>query len=246
MFEPSYMVDGVEWSRGTRGGLRVDNGTSIPYKITIQTRDYRRVQRRGIPMTEKYKVKVCLAGREGVGKTSLIRRFVQDEFDDAYRSTLGANVTRHLLQLDREDIAEPVEVTLAIWDIMGQQPFLQLLKEAYFDGADVVIAVCDLTRPDTLEGLKSWMHDIRNVTGPVPVLFAGNKADLVEERLVSDEELEEAAGPAPSFVTSAKTGERVEDAFRGVARYHVSTSRLGRSLMTTGYPITAWDIDGYG
>src|SRR2546428_898478 len=88
---------------------------------------------------QKMKVKVCLVGEGAVGKTCLIRRFIQDQFDDRYISTLGAKVSKKEIKVDGANGGMDVDMT--IWDIMGEKGFRELLKEAYFHGAQGVLAV---------------------------------------------------------------------------------------------------------
>src|SRR5437870_2058230 len=101
---------------------------------------------------QKMKVKICLVGEGAVGKTCLIRRFIQDQFDDRYISTLGAKVSKKEIKVDGPNGGMDVDMT--IWDIMGEKGFRELLKEAYFHGAQGVLAVCDVTRKETLDDLE--------------------------------------------------------------------------------------------
>ncbi len=96
------------------------------------------------------KFKVCLVGEQAVGKTSLIRRYVQGQFDERYMMTLGARVSKKSLDLQAPDRSQ-VSVELLVWDIMGQKGFRELLREAYFHGAQGILAVCDITRKDSLQ-----------------------------------------------------------------------------------------------
>ncbi len=166
---------------------------------------------------ELMKVKVCFIGDAGVGKTSLIKRFVLDVFDDRYIATIGTKVTKKIV-----DVQGPngqVKVMMLIWDIMGQKGFRELLREAYFFGAHGAIAVCDLTNKETLEELRYWIKALTDVAGDVPVVFCGNKVDLESERVVKEEDLQELASKykAKAFLTSAKTGQNVENAFKELA-----------------------------
>ncbi|MCX6658706.1 MAG: GTP-binding protein, partial [Euryarchaeota archaeon] len=97
------------------------------------------------------KVKVCFIGDAGVGKTSLIKRYVLDVFDDRYIATIGTKVTKKIVDVDGQ-----AKVMMLVWDIMGQKGFRELLREAYFFGAHGAIAVCDLTNKETLEELRYW------------------------------------------------------------------------------------------
>jgi len=167
---------------------------------------------------DRMKVKICLVGEGAVGKTCLIRRFIHDQFDDRYISTLGAKVSKKELVVDMDGTR--VDVDMTIWDIMGEKGFRELLKEAYFHGAQGVLAVCDVTRIETLTDLDEWVAAVVKVTGKIPVEFLANKADLTDQRLVTPADLESAAKTheAPFMFTSAKTGENVEHAFAELAK----------------------------
>jgi small GTP-binding protein len=167
---------------------------------------------------EKMKVKICLVGEGAVGKTCLIRRFIHDQFDDRYISTLGAKVSKKEIVVDGADGSIAIDMT--IWDIMGEKGFRELLKEAYFHGAQGVLAVCDITRKESLDDLDEWVAAVVKVTGRVPVEFLANKADLKDQQVVNEADLAKAAGThgAPFLFTSAKTGENVERAFAELAK----------------------------
>jgi len=160
------------------------------------------------------KVKVCFIGDAGVGKTSLIKRFVLDVFDDRYIATIGTKVTKKIVDVDGK-----AKVMMLVWDIMGQKGFRELLREAYFFGAHGAIAVCDMTNKETLEELRYWIKALTDVAGDVPIVFAGNKADLENDRVIKEQELRDLAGKykAQAFLTSAKTGQNVEMVFKALA-----------------------------
>ena len=168
--------------------------------------------------TRRMKAKVCLVGESAVGKTSLIRRFVLDEFDDKYMTTLGAKVSKRTETFGGE--GPEIEMDMTIWDIMGAKGFRELLKEAFFHGAQGVIAVADVTRGRTLQELDDWVHSVFGVVGEVPVIYAINKADRKAEAAFEarDVEVHANAFGAPYLMTSAKTGENVEKAFGLLAR----------------------------
>src|SRR3990170_698487 len=98
------------------------------------------------------KAKVCLVGEHAVGKTSLIRRYVLDEFDDRYIVTLGAKVSKREMTIALPGLGE-VLMDMTVWDIMGSRGFRELLREAYFHWAQGILAVCDITRYETLSDL---------------------------------------------------------------------------------------------
>src|SRR5467141_3919016 len=170
-----------------------------------------------MPEAQRIKTKVCLVGEAAVGKTSLIRRFVQDEFDDRYITTLGAKVSKREMSFEARDRVK-IYMDMTVWDIMGEKGFRDLLKEAFFHGAKGVLAVCDLTRYSTLKELDDWVQGVFNVVGEIPVVYAINKIDLKDEVMIlyGDKEIGQSARAfdAPFFYTSAKTGEGVEAVFR--------------------------------
>src|SRR5881409_2685893 len=166
-----------------------------------------------MPEAQRIKTKVCLVGEAAVGKTSLIRRFVQDEFDDRYITTLGAKVSKREMTFEARDRTK-IQMDMTIWDIMGEKGFRDLLKEAFFHGAKGILAVCDITRYSTLKELDDWVQSVFNVVGEIPVVYSVNKVDLKDEVMIlyGDKEIDQAtrAFDAPYFYTSAKSGERVE------------------------------------
>ena len=177
---------------------------------------------------EKVKAKICLVGEAAVGKTSLIRRYVLDDFDDKYITTLGAKVSKKEMEFEVPNNGMRVGMDLTIWDIMGEKGFRDLVKEAFFVGTRGVLAVCDITRYDTLKELDDWVQSVFKVVGNIPVIFAVNKVDLKDEVLLmyGDTELDQAsrAFDATYLYTSAKTGENVEEAFRLMGEKIVESS----------------------
>lgn len=173
---------------------------------------------------EMVKLKICMAGEAMVGKTSLIRRFVLDEYDDRYTATLGTKITKKRLTMAHPDDGRALYVDLILWDIMGTPTLRDLLKEAYYHGAQGVLGVADLTRRDTLAELDSWCRSIREVTGEIPTYVVLNKADLTGEREIEEATIRDHCRQRnwPWSYTSAKTGEGVERAFHGVVA-HVLT-----------------------
>lgn len=166
---------------------------------------------------------LVLLGDAAVGKTSLIRRFVVDKYDDKYITTIGKKVSKKDVTV-RPEGKEGADVTLMIWDIIGQKGYRQI-QSLSFMHAHAALLVADVTRADTLESLKSyWIPLILKVTGPVPTIILGNKSDLKTEAQFSVKDLEKLAGSCegfgaklPSYLTSAKTGVNVEEAFGDIA-----------------------------
>lgn len=157
--------------------------------------------------------KVCLLGDFAVGKTSLIRRFIEGVFEDKYLSTIGTKVSRKSLTID--DIA----LTLLIWDLAGGEKFSRVMH-SYYRGASGAILVCDVTRVETMTIVEQYASDFCCINPGVPFIIVGNKVDLVEQRTVPDAQLDEIAAQlnAPWFASSAKTGVNVETVFQTLGR----------------------------
>jgi small GTP-binding protein len=144
--------------------------------------------------------KICMVGAYGVGKTSLVRRYVESIFDERYHTTVG-------VKIDKRDVTAGTEtVRLMLWDLSGEDDFTRL-RPSHLRGAAGYILVADGCRRSSVEAA---------VLGPVPFVFALNKADLAEqwEGAVS-------CDPCLSgwtvFETSAKTGQNVEPMFLNLA-----------------------------
>jgi small GTP-binding protein len=174
-----------------------------------------------MPESRRMKTKICLVGEAAVGKTSLVRRYVLDQFEDKYITTLGAKVSKKEFAFDVPDKDIHVQMDMTIWDVMGEKGFRELLKEAFFNGAKGILAVCDITRYSTLKELDDWVQSVFNVVGEIPVVYAVNKVDLKDEVMIlyGDREIQEStrAFGAPHFYTSARTGEQVENAFHALS-----------------------------
>lgn len=157
--------------------------------------------------------KICLLGDFAVGKTSLIRRFIEGRFDDRYLSTIGVKISRKPIEMADSTL------NLLIWDLAGGDDFSKS-GASYLRGAVAALIVCDLTRPDTLAGYQFYTDQMRQINPGAVLLFAGNKADLAEERAILDEEIQAICQTLGGTYldTSAKTGYQVETAFQLLAR----------------------------
>jgi len=172
--------------------------------------------------SEVAKRNIVLLGDASVGKTSLIRRFVMDQFSDQYITTIGSKVTKKELTLLTDD--KKTDMTLMVWDIIGQKGY-RYTQALSFKGMHGAFLVADLTRKESLESLRSyWIPLILKMAGPVPMIFLGNKADLDNERQYGIKDIEKIAATCTAFgaqdicyITSAKTGAYVEEAFRNIA-----------------------------
>ena len=156
--------------------------------------------------------KICLLGNFAVGKTSLIRRYVNGRFDDKYLSSIGVKISRKSISYDTYNL------NLLIWDLAGGDDFSKI-GQNYLRGTTAALIVCDLTRPETLSSFAYYASQLRAINPEAKLLFLGNKADLETERVILNAEIEKAIQPfAGSYLeTSAKTGYQVELAFEQLA-----------------------------
>ena len=160
-------------------------------------------------MPQKFILKILTAGEGGVGKTTLLHRYVEGKFSAETRMTIGVEFFLKETEIDGK------QCTLQLWDFGGQERF-RFLLESYVLGAKGALLMFDLTRMMTLENLEQWLNIVRKGDPNLPVLFLGTKLDLADEIQVDDDY-------ARSFLQeynlidflkiSSKTGENVMDAF---------------------------------
>jgi small GTP-binding protein len=169
------------------------------------------------PKNFNYIKKVCMLGDMAVGKTSLIRRFVVDQFDDRYVQTIGTKVTSKEMRIEGSDIAHSGTVRLMVWDLLGQ-PGYDTVRTTALLGSEGALVVCDQTRRETLENVPKWVSRYFQVCGDALLILLVNKHDLTEGASFSDREVKTVCGRLgiPYFFTSAKTGENVEEAFTAI------------------------------
>jgi small GTP-binding protein len=164
-------------------------------------------------MKRSVQKKVCLLGDFAVGKTSLVRQFVEGRFDDRYLSTIGVKVSRKTVELDE------LLLNLMIWDLVGGNEYLHT-ERSYIMGTAGALIVCDLTRENTLDAYARYTQQVRAVNADAVILYLANKLDLTAERRITTAQLEQlcASLGGSLFFTSAKTGEGVNEAFTHLAR----------------------------
>ncbi len=159
------------------------------------------------------KKKICMVGQFGVGKTSLVRRFVDSIFSDDYISTIG-------VKIDRKDVTVgTTAVTLMLWDLAGEDDLAQL-NLAHLRRAAGYILVADGCRAITFEKAIDLQGKIEQMLGPLPFVFVLNKADLRDGWEV--ERAQSGKRGWPTYETSAKYGTGVEEMFQSLAERLVS------------------------
>ena len=148
-----------------------------------------------------------MLGSFAVGKTSLVRRFVESIYSDTYQTTVGVKIDKKVVRSGEN------EVTLVVWDLYGEDDF-QKMKWNYVQGAAGYLLVADGTRLATLERAQEIAAKAHGEIGAVPFIFVLNKHDRIAEWEIDATQLDElAAGGWNILRSSAKTGEGVEEAF---------------------------------
>jgi small GTP-binding protein len=175
----------------------------------------------GLESGGEYRFKFIVIGDHEVGKTSILRRFVEGRFLADYRTTIGLNVLTHNFEFFGN------EISLFLWDI-GAQHYFKRYRKVYYKGARAAFLVFDLTNKDSFYNLMNWINELNEFREhEISVVIVGNKRDLEHEREVDYNEavtlaemLSEKFNRKFSYIeTSALTGENIEEAF-GIVSYH--------------------------
>ena len=161
--------------------------------------------------------KVIVIGPAAVGKSSLIRRFVEDKFTLAYKFTIGVDFSTKIIEYKSQKKAR-----VTIWDIGGQDRF-KTLRRNFYTGTHGALVVFDVTRAQTFSKMKEWISDMNQLLEEkVPLVILGNKVDLISEIGVvvdKDESKEYADKIGSTYIeTSAKSGNNVQKAFVELTR----------------------------
>ena len=155
--------------------------------------------------------KICMLGSFSVGKTSLVRRFVESIFSDAYQTSIGVKVDKKVVRVNNQD------VTLVLWDIHGEDVY-QKIRMSYLRGMSGYLLVIDGTRRQTLDDALALNERVIQEAGKVPAILVFNKSDLADKwEIDSTRESELTAAGWNIVRTSAKTGDSVEDVFSKLA-----------------------------
>ena len=152
--------------------------------------------------------KIVVVGDESVGKTSLIRRYCENKFSESRVETIGIDFQSKTITLESE---EPV--CLVIWDVAGQERFSSF-RDQYYMGALAVAMVYDVTEPSSFDSLENWLKEANRSATGVPMIIIANKADLEENVAYDTVEAWAHDNEFPLLLTSARTGENVEEMFQ--------------------------------
>ena len=157
--------------------------------------------------------KIVMVGDFATGKTSLIRRYVDNQFSDEYLTTIGVKISKKIVDIDGD------KVQLMIWDIEGNTEY-KPINISYLQGAHGAIIVADVTRDKTIENIKLHIDMVRKVKKDMPIVIALNKVDLIDNMHLREEILQNTKklyGIEDIYLTSAKSAENVEKIFVDLA-----------------------------
>ena len=194
--------------------LLLEGNENISLEIPALLRVLAKSKNGKIP-TGEFPIKLILTGNYKVGKTSLIKRFVEDTFGESYNATIGVEISQK-----KHDLGEETKIDFVIWDIGGQVVQMTPYRKRFFGGANSAFIVLDRTRPNILDSIETWHNEIKkNVGKNITIILVGNKSDMVDKLVISEEQIKEVAEQKgfSYILTSAKTGENVLDAFLFIA-----------------------------
>ncbi|MHA1341322.1 MAG: Rab family GTPase [Promethearchaeota archaeon] len=168
-------------------------------------------------------MKVIVIGDGGVGKTSLLRKYVKKQFEHKYLPTVGVNISKQPIKMRGK------EINLMFWDIAGQPQFY-LLHKVYYNGANAAILMFDLTQSHTFFNVKNWYNElVKYDLKDIPIILVGNKCDLKKERKIIEpmaENLMEQLGISVYYETSALTGENVNEVFERIIEMYLDKMNI--------------------
>lgn len=165
---------------------------------------------------EPKKLKVILIGDSSVGKTTLISRWDEDQFNQNVLPTINAGIVNINVEIDEKNYI------LQVWDTAGQEKYRALVS-SYFQDSLAAMIVCDITLRQSFINIRQWVDVLNSSASDVPFLFVANKYDLVEQGQCQDfvkyDELQQVSDElnCPFFITSARTGNGVNEAFQTLA-----------------------------
>jgi small GTP-binding protein len=160
--------------------------------------------------------KICVLGDEGVGKTSLIRRYIENKFEEDFTEEKLISVKNELyVSVLEEGSPRSDVIDLKIWDWIEKMA----VKQNYINAKGALL-VCDMTDPGTLRSLDYWKDELFNVTGEVPIMIVVNKIDVTDQMNISRSDLQKVIKrfDVSSIGTSAKSGRNVNEAFNSLAK----------------------------
>lgn len=168
-------------------------------------------------MAAEHIFKCIIIGPAAVGKSSLMRRFVENKFSINYNFTIGVDFLSKTVEYEKNQFAK-----LSLWDVGGQERF-KVLRRSFYEGTHGAMLVFDISRANTFSKMKDWLTDLRSIIKEkIPIVLLGNKSDLIPDigEVIDRDKPKKFAELEKSVYieTSAKTGDNVENAFVELTR----------------------------
>ena len=174
--------------------------------------------------------KLVVLGDSGVGKTTIIHQYINDEFRADFKATIGADFSSKTIEIGEETIE------FNIWDTAGEERF-HSVGASFYRGVEAVILVYDITQHETFEHLQKWKDDLYSKSGipiseEIPMIIFGNKADLEDQRQVAKYEVDQIgnANNIPVMEVSAKNGSNIEEGFKKIAELYLKASENAKKI----------------
>ena len=154
-------------------------------------------------------LKILILGDSGVGKTSILLKYINNKFDESHIATIGVDY------MDKTIKYKNINVKLQIWDTSGQEKFRSIARN-FYRNSDAIFIVFDLNNKDTYNSIKQWINDVEEHCPNIKKILLGNKSDL--EKNVSEEIIKNFAkeNNLQYFETSAKNGTNIKEAFKAM------------------------------
>ncbi len=182
--------------------------------------------------SSSYNLRIIVIGNSGVGKSSIVTRFAESEFDGEMVGTVGINFKNKTLKMDDKTLH------LQIWDTAGEERFWSITP-AYCRKADGVILIYDITNTKTFDGIHFWKNKVLQYSPEgVEMVLMGNKLDMKNQRAISEDTGKEAAERigSPFFEVSAMTGHNIDQAFQALAEAILKKKELFADTRSRSFP----------
>jgi small GTP-binding protein len=169
-------------------------------------------------------IRMIVVGNQGVGKTQMMLKYTENTFSDTTVTTVGIDFKSHMLEI------QGVTYRVQIWDTAGQERFRNIV-ETYYRRAEGIALVYDVTKRDTFDALDRWFGSIiQHANTGIPIIICGNKCD--QESVVPEDEASQYAASknCEIFITSAKNGQSLKEAFQRLAELIVESNRATPDL----------------
>jgi Ras-related protein Rab-11A len=198
---PSYQSQKSNQSKASDNKINNDDNKK-------ETKGKKKEKKKDKPKKQIIEIKLILLGDISVGKSSILGRYIDNSFTENYQCTLQVETKSKVIDIDLN-----TSVKMNIWDTVGQEKYRNLTRQ-YFRNCHGAIIVFDLTRKDSFDGVQKWIEELEDYSSNIPILIVGNKSDLINEREVNEDVIENfVKNKYLYYDVSAKNGSNVSLAF---------------------------------